>query len=406
MARSDMTPPLIAAHDDPGRVQAADQPTQVAISAVVREHSAMVLGVCRRMLTPGDAEDAAQAVFLLFWQKARHLVDESRIAGWLHRTAQHVCRNEKRSRVSRIVHERKAAAESGNMSLESTVQAQWNEIREILDEEVNRLPENLRIAFILFHCEHRSLADVALRFGSTVPTVGSWLQRAREKLAVRLRSLVLGVGAASLAAILSQQMLAEAAPAVFITATCHTVAGFSTAGLTACTPSISALVQAGAAGGLSKPFWMVLSLIVFTAISLPTFVVGVWPAIQTRQAPDFPRLQGDWREVANEQGGEPVSSNTVEFESTLRISGRNFRRFQRLANGRLLEGGSGSFVLRHARSPAEIDFKQWQGTAFAIYKLQEGELTICIARNGGPRPTEFSTKKNDDRMLLRYRKVP
>jgi RNA polymerase sigma factor (sigma-70 family) len=168
------------------------------------------------MLSDAEAEDAAQAGFILCWQKAMSITEESRMAGWMHRTTQHVCRNAKRSRASRIKHEQKAAAESRTLNQAPVELAQWNEIREILDEEVDRLPEKLRIPFVLFHFENRSLADVADLVGSTVPTVGTWLQRARKRLADRLRRRQITVGATTLAAILSEQFVPEAVPARFV----------------------------------------------------------------------------------------------------------------------------------------------------------------------------------------------
>lgn len=382
-----------------------DSPTQEAFASVVNTHSPMVLGVSRRTLGNADAEDAAQAVFILFWQKAMHIQGESRIAGWLHRTTQHVCRNAKRSRVARIKHEQKAATESHTMNPEPADLAQWKEIREILDEEVNRLPEKLRIPFLLFHYENRSLAEVADLVGSTVPTVGTWLQRSRERLADSLRRRRIVVGATTLAAILSQHFVAEAAPAAFVAATVQTVSGVSSVGLAACTPTVASLVKAGAAAGLSKSFWIASSLIA-AAIGFPLVVFWLLPALQTRQSPDFPLLQGAWHEVANEQEGGPVNAAPpVEYVGTLQITGRNFHRYQTLADGRVLEGGSGSFVLDSSQSPAAIDFKQWQGTAHGLYELDGDMLTVCVTRGGGPRPNGLSTTKNDDRILQRFKRV-
>ena len=48
---------------------ASGLPAKSEFESVLQRHSAMVLGVCRRMLPNADAEDAAQAVFVLLWRR-------------------------------------------------------------------------------------------------------------------------------------------------------------------------------------------------------------------------------------------------------------------------------------------------------------------------------------------------
>ena len=380
-------------------------PSQSEFESVVRRHSAMVLGVCRRMLPNADAEDAAQAVFVLLWRKGIRHLNESRLAGWLHRTAQHVSRNAKRSSFSRFRHEQNAAAESPMMTSETVDSFHWQEIRKILDEEVNRLPDKLRIAFVLFHFEHHSLAEVAELLGSTVPTAGTWLQRSRERLAEGLKRRGVVVGATTIAALLSEQLLAEAVPASFVAATVQTVADVSAVGLTACSPLASALVKAGAVGGLSKTI-LIASSLMMLAVSVPLVVFWLVPAWQTRNAPDFLQLQGEWRQVSHEQDGGPVNAfPKIEFEETLLITGRSFRRTQKLSDGRVLEGERGTFVLDRSHNSATIDFQMLQGTGHGVYELEGDSLTLCITRSGGPRPDDLTTTQNDNRILSRYKRV-
>src|SRR5689334_19923636 len=104
----------IAAGDPTTSAQADPQSRE--FERLVAEHSPMVLGVCRRILGGREVEDAAQAVFILLWQKFRQAAARSKVSGWLHRTAHHVCRNALRSRSIRFKHERKAASEMTSMS--------------------------------------------------------------------------------------------------------------------------------------------------------------------------------------------------------------------------------------------------------------------------------------------------
>ena len=291
------------------------------------------------------------------------------------------------------------------MSPAAIESAQWSEIREILDEEVNRLPENLRVVFVLFHLQDRSLAEVADLLGSNVPTVGTRLQRSRERLALRLKRRGVVVGASALTAMLSQFAVAEVVPSTFIASTLETVSGVSNVGLTACTPTVAALVKAGVVGGLSKSFWILSCLAVF-AIGFPLVIFWLLPALQTRFSSDYTRLQGEWREVAREQNGDVVKeASPIEYVGTLQFQGRNFRRFQTLADGRVLNGGRGTFVLDSAPQPASINFTQFQGTAYGVYELEGDTLTVCVTTNGGPRPDQLTTSNSDNRQLSRYARV-
>src|SRR5262249_3881570 len=55
-----------------------------AFSALLLRHGGLVLGVCRRLLPPADADDAFQATFLIFLRKARSLNCRHLVGNWLY----------------------------------------------------------------------------------------------------------------------------------------------------------------------------------------------------------------------------------------------------------------------------------------------------------------------------------
>ena len=129
---------------------AADRSAE-SFRLLVERHSAMVLSVCLRQLGEShDAEDAAQAVFLVLWKKAASLRRRKSVAGWLHHVARNVCRNAKRSQQALRARERQAA----QMKTESDSSSEtWTDDQAILDEELDRLPEKYRLPIILFYLE-------------------------------------------------------------------------------------------------------------------------------------------------------------------------------------------------------------------------------------------------------------
>ena len=215
---------------------------------LVERHSAMVLGVCRRALEEhAEAEDAAQAVFLVLWKKAAELRAPS-IVGWLHRTALFVCQNAIRSRQSRRNHEERAARMNATAPLPSSIH--WPAVREVLDEELNSLPEKYRVPLILFHLQGLSLAQIAEQMSVKASTVGTWLGRAREQLAERLTKRGITIGAALLAMGLTSVAEAGAVPATFVSSTV-TAASLYGAGHISVAGGLSASTSALANGCLT-----------------------------------------------------------------------------------------------------------------------------------------------------------
>jgi hypothetical protein len=102
------------------------------------------------------------------------------------------------------------AIEPGNQDQE----AAWNELRPVLHDEVNRLPDRYRIPVILSYLEGKTNEEVAELLAWPVGTVKGRLSRARELLKSRLMRRGLALGAAFLVKSLSEgTVFAEVVPA-------------------------------------------------------------------------------------------------------------------------------------------------------------------------------------------------
>src|SRR5262245_23232584 len=58
-----------------------------ALEALVRQYGPMVWGVCRRLLSHHDAEDAFQATFLVLVRRAASIRPREMVANWLYGVA-------------------------------------------------------------------------------------------------------------------------------------------------------------------------------------------------------------------------------------------------------------------------------------------------------------------------------
>src|SRR5262245_34119283 len=109
---------------------------QEAFAALVRRHTGLVLGVCRRALPNAqDAEDACQATFLVLARKACGRWQES-VANWLFVTARRVSHDARRAADRREKRERLAAVSDPVSPID---QISGRELLAIMDEELARL---------------------------------------------------------------------------------------------------------------------------------------------------------------------------------------------------------------------------------------------------------------------------
>jgi RNA polymerase sigma factor (sigma-70 family) len=161
-------------------VRAAD-PT--ALDTLIRRHGKMVLGVCRRLLgNTADAEDAFQVTFLILIRKARTLTSPGQVAGWLHGVAFQVSRRMRADSARRRRREQAMTIDYASPDPPEDT----TDVRRILDEELDRLPEKYRLPIVLCELEGLTLDEAARRLGWPKGTVAGRLSRGREILRRRL----------------------------------------------------------------------------------------------------------------------------------------------------------------------------------------------------------------------------
>lgn len=160
------------------------QRDEAAFELLLWRHGSMVFNVCLRVLRrEHDAEDAFQATFLTLARKAGAISSRESLGSWLYKVAYHISLRASMRAPARLLPE---APLLDSAASEPSSALSWKEFRSALDEELIRLPEKLRIAFILCCLEGRTTNAVARTLGWTLGTVGTRLHRARELLRRRL----------------------------------------------------------------------------------------------------------------------------------------------------------------------------------------------------------------------------
>ena len=158
---------------------------EAAFAALVGRHGGLVLHVCRRVLDrEADVDDAFQATFLVLARKAGTIRKRSSLASWLHGVAFRSSMNLRKSVMRRHKHERAAASQRTDEA--PPVLARLHDLQAVLDDEIQRLAEPYRAAFVACCLESKSRAEAASVLGWKEGTLASRLAKAREILQKRL----------------------------------------------------------------------------------------------------------------------------------------------------------------------------------------------------------------------------
>jgi RNA polymerase sigma factor (sigma-70 family) len=184
---------------------------QAAFERLVARHGPMVLNVCRRILADAHAaEDAFQATFLVFVQKAGRLRSGELVANWLHGVARRTAARarveaaRRRSRESAIVPEGSSPDPLEGVSA--------RELLVLIDAEIARLPERYRAPIIACHLEGRTRDEAARDFGWSLATVARRLEQGRKLLAARLARRGVALAAVSPLALLVNSAVSGQVP--------------------------------------------------------------------------------------------------------------------------------------------------------------------------------------------------
>ena len=237
---------------------AADR-SETAFGELVTRHVTLVYSAALRQ-TGGDthrAQDIAQLVFADLARKAPALSENVVLAGWLHRAtifaSRQILRGERRRRA------REQEAVTMNAIQSETENDNWQQIRPLLDEALERLNKTDRDALLLRFFEQQSLAQVGAILGGSEDAARKRVNRALEKLRAILTRNGVTTTAAALSTVISANAiqvapaglaatLTNASLAVAGTGTTFTVLKIMT--MTKLKLGISALVIAGATTAL------------------------------------------------------------------------------------------------------------------------------------------------------------
>lgn len=178
------------------RVQAGDKS---AFDLLVRKYQHRVLKLVSRFVNDSaEAEDVAQEAFLKAYRALASFRGDSAFYTWLYRIAINTAKNALVAQRRRPVdfdldlqdpdqYERQARLKEGDTP-EGVVLTE--EIRQVVEQAMEQLPEDLRTAIVLRELEGLSYEEIAEAMDCPVGTVRSRIFRAREAIDRKLQPLL------------------------------------------------------------------------------------------------------------------------------------------------------------------------------------------------------------------------
>ena len=171
--------------DDQQLLQALRQKDEKAFRQLVISYQEMIISTCYGFLhNQQEAEDVAQEVFIQVFRKIDKFRGDAKLSTWMYRIAVNRSLNRVRSAKAKLLLSLETIFESGAAwstnsplaSLENTERAG------VLQEAVNRLPENQRKAFVLSKYEGLANKKIAEVLEMSLSAVEALLNRAKKNL--------------------------------------------------------------------------------------------------------------------------------------------------------------------------------------------------------------------------------
>ena len=156
-----------------------------AFRQLVDRHQNRIIGLAYKFTRNGqDAEDIAQEVFLNIWKKAKKYRGESQVSTWIYRitvnTSLNYLRKHKRDKDAVSDEHLAGLPDSPASRPDTTFETETN--KRIFYEALEKLPEKLRVPFVLNKIEGLSYKQVADTLKISLPNVESRIFRAKKNL--------------------------------------------------------------------------------------------------------------------------------------------------------------------------------------------------------------------------------
>jgi RNA polymerase sigma factor (sigma-70 family) len=355
---------------------------EAAFEALVRRHAPMVLGVCRRVVRNShDAEDAFQATFLVLVRKAASIGQRELLGNWLYGVAYRTALDARATAIRRRARERQVCPMPEPKADEHADVER--DLRPLLDQELNRLPDKYRVAVVLCDLEGRTRRDVARQLGIPAGTLSGRLTTARRMLAKRLARHGLAPAGGGLTAALSPAAPPACVPGPLVAATVEAATAIAAGRVAAAV--VSAKVAALTEGVLKAMFLTRLKIattvllavgIVFGATLLAHRPMAAPPPAASASKPtELPQ--------ADQAAAEPASKPTEPPRPEQDTGGPRVLKLGTWQRGRRVAWSPDGKTLVVATIHEGL-FGGGKGSAVTVWDVDKGQVKKTLAESTEP----------------------
>jgi RNA polymerase sigma-70 factor (ECF subfamily) len=169
-----------------------------AFNHLVQQHGERVLNTCYKfMLNKEDAEDVYQEVFIEVFKSINSFKGEAKLSTWIYRIAvtkslDEIKKRNRKKRISslgKIIHIDEVMHWLGGGTMADKSIKEKEKLQE-MNNALNTLPDNQRVAFTLSKIEGYANPEIAEIMNTTVDAVESLVYRAKKKLNDELKRIL------------------------------------------------------------------------------------------------------------------------------------------------------------------------------------------------------------------------
>lgn len=181
--------------DDFVLIQKILQGDQDAYAPLVRKYQSRILQLCGAMLTPTEAEDAAQEVFVKAYHALARFKGDSSFYTWIYRIASNHCLDLGRKKSRSRTESWDALIEKEGDRIQELLASPDRDIEnrddaELVQKILSFLPDTSRLVLVLREMQGLSYEEMATQLNCSLDAIKGRLKRARQEFKEKLRHFI------------------------------------------------------------------------------------------------------------------------------------------------------------------------------------------------------------------------